>query len=226
MAMKRKERRGGLCPVCVEKKALTVDHVPPKGVFLKPRPTNTITVWTCSQCNEGTKLDDEYFRVYIAARAEPGSHLYRLWKEKVVESTFQRSPALRAELAAGMDMMKEHHKREPLQTFDGRTLTDEEAARALPLLRERIERVVRKIVRCLHAYHEGEPLPRSASLTISVEPLTEAEIEVLIRDRTGMVGGQEGEFVYRHSHGTRPGVWDWTLFFYLTHEFRVHVDPT
>ncbi len=224
MAKKRKEIRVGICPVCVEERPLTDDHIPPRGIFLKPRPPNTITVLTCSDCNGRSKLDDEYFRVYIAAAAEPGSHLYRLWKEKVVESTFRRSPALRTALATHMDQLKEHHKVEPLRTFDGRTLSDEEAGRALPLLKDRIDRVAMKIVRCLHVHHGGAPLPVSTPLTVSVEPLDEAEIEQTIRDRTGLVGGQAGEFIYRRAPGTRPGAWEWTLFFYLTHEFRVHVD--
>lgn len=44
----------------------TRDHVPPKGVFPAPRPKQLITVPACRKCNNSTKLDDEYFRWFVA----------------------------------------------------------------------------------------------------------------------------------------------------------------
>lgn len=224
MSRRKKKTLNGICPVCVEEKALTKDHTPPKGVFLKPRPTNTITVWTCKDCNGGSSLDDEYFRIYIASNAEPGSHLFRLWKGKVVKSTFERSPALREALRAAMDQIREHHKGEPLRDFDDRVLTAKEVENVLPLEKERIDRVVHKIVRCLHSIHVGTPLPVTAQLETSVEPLTQVEIESLVRNRTGMVGGKNGEFIYRKL--TENNRDSWILYFYLTHEFRIRVNAT
>lgn len=54
------------CTYCGSAEALTRDHIPPKCLFLKPRPNNLITVPACPQCNNGAKLDDEYFRVFLA----------------------------------------------------------------------------------------------------------------------------------------------------------------
>ena len=188
MAAKKKLESRGICPICTEEKILTRDHVPPKAIFLKPRPANTVTVFTCEDCNEGSKLDDEYFRLYIGTTNDPDSHLMKLWRQKVVGSSFKRSPALRAALVEGMDRAKEHHKADSIMTFDGRPLTDEEVENILPLDKARIDRVVSKIVRCLHFHHEGTPLPKESALEVTVDPLQKPEMETVIRNRTGMVG--------------------------------------
>lgn len=118
-----------------------------------------------------------------------------------------------------MDQIREHHKVEPLRDFDGRVLTAEEVENVLPLEKERIDRVVHKIVRCLHSIHAGTPLPVTARLETSVEPLTLAEIESLVRNPTGMVGGKYGEFIY--GRFTKDNDDSWILYFYLTHAFRI-----
>lgn len=50
-----------LCIYCGENEALTADHVPPRGLFPKPRPSNLVTVPCCEPCRQGQSLDDEYF---------------------------------------------------------------------------------------------------------------------------------------------------------------------
>jgi hypothetical protein len=57
----------GLCVYCGQRDAVTDDHVPPKSLFGKPRPT-LVTVPSCLQCNAGASKDDEYFRTMIAFR--------------------------------------------------------------------------------------------------------------------------------------------------------------
>jgi len=68
----------GRCALCGETRPVTREHVPPKGLFLPPRPRNTITVPVCGPCNHGYHLDDEYFRTFVAALAEPKTTLWRL----------------------------------------------------------------------------------------------------------------------------------------------------
>jgi len=50
-----------LCIYCQSNPGETDDHVPPKSLFPKPRPSNLITVPACDQCNKSFKNDDEYF---------------------------------------------------------------------------------------------------------------------------------------------------------------------
>src|SRR5262245_40510953 len=56
---------GQVCVICGEREATTRDHVPPKGIFPKPRP-QLVTVPACAQCNSGSSLHDESFRTYLA----------------------------------------------------------------------------------------------------------------------------------------------------------------
>lgn len=50
-----------LCIYCQTNPATTKDHVPPKGLFKEPRPSNLITVPACFECNASFQKDDEYF---------------------------------------------------------------------------------------------------------------------------------------------------------------------
>jgi hypothetical protein len=62
------------CVYCGAQNPETKDHVPPKGIFPKPRPSNLITVPCCNKCHDGTSKDDEYFRDMIALRDDVHNH--------------------------------------------------------------------------------------------------------------------------------------------------------
>lgn len=49
------------CIYCQTNPWETSDHVPPKGLFGNPRPSNLITVPACRACNNGFSGDDDYF---------------------------------------------------------------------------------------------------------------------------------------------------------------------
>jgi hypothetical protein len=52
----------------------TRDHVPPKLLFPKPRPSNLISVPSCKTCNVGFSKDDEYIRIAVALRGDLAEH--------------------------------------------------------------------------------------------------------------------------------------------------------
>jgi hypothetical protein len=60
--------RVGECVYCGTRGPITQDHVPPKGLFPKPRPNTLITVPSCVKCNLDSSVDDEYFRAMLALR--------------------------------------------------------------------------------------------------------------------------------------------------------------
>jgi hypothetical protein len=60
----------GVCTYCGKTAPLTPDHVPPKNLFLSPRPSNLITVPSCEICNGGASKDDEYFKTMIVLRQD------------------------------------------------------------------------------------------------------------------------------------------------------------
>lgn len=51
------------CAFCGKRDELTRDHVPPKSIFAKPRPSDLITVPCCRACNRQWSTDDEYFQL-------------------------------------------------------------------------------------------------------------------------------------------------------------------
>jgi hypothetical protein len=57
-----------LCVLCGEEKATTKDHIPPQGIYPKPRPNNINlhTVPACSDCNNGAGIEDEQFKILIS----------------------------------------------------------------------------------------------------------------------------------------------------------------
>lgn len=54
-----------LCIYCRKNLADSKDHIPPKNLFLNPRPKDLITVPSCEKCNRSFSLDDEYFMVFL-----------------------------------------------------------------------------------------------------------------------------------------------------------------
>ena len=65
-----KRKRQGECALCGKMAYLTKEHIPPRCLFPKPRPTGLqlITVPCCSECNNGTTEEDEYFKVTVSLR--------------------------------------------------------------------------------------------------------------------------------------------------------------
>lgn len=58
------------CAYCGRGSPETVDHVPPKGIFPDPLPSDLITVPCCSGCHSKTSSDDQHFRDVLLSAAE------------------------------------------------------------------------------------------------------------------------------------------------------------
>ena len=184
--MAKKKTKFGVCSICGNKNDLTREHIPPKGIFLSPRPKNTITVFSCKKCNNDTQLDDEYFRFWVTAGAQPQSKLSEVWKNKVVGSSFKRSPALLKKIQDDHNHLIEHHSKNPLKTYDDKIVSDELLNRCYIVDAERIKRVACKIVRGLYFHHFSEPLPFSVELTVTNEPINLDILIKIIKNRKGM----------------------------------------
>jgi hypothetical protein len=73
--------------LCGSQQKLTREHVPPKGLFLKPLPSNLVTVPCCFQCNNSYSKDDEYFRLAVSSLINANRIGKLVWKDRVIEST-------------------------------------------------------------------------------------------------------------------------------------------
>ena len=68
-------KKGGRCCYCGKIAPVTKDHIPPKNLFPRPRPSNLITVPCCQHCREGWSDDDEYFRAILLSSELTESHV-------------------------------------------------------------------------------------------------------------------------------------------------------
>jgi hypothetical protein len=213
------------CVLCGRFGSVSREHAPPQGLFLKPKPTNMITVPCCLPCNDKYKLDDEYFRIFVTAGAEPGTKLERLWSEKVINSSLRNSPKLSIMLGEHRDAFIEQNKGRQVRSTTGRLMAEDELHLVQPLSVARINGVVTKIVRCLYFHERKERLPVDAGFVVNTILWTEAAYEIVKNFPTGSVG-TEGEFKYRYL-SIEPGISQWLLSFYDRHVFDVLVSlPT
>ena len=67
--MKRRNKHS-LCIYCGTSPGHTSDHIPPKGLFSKPRPSNLATVPCCERCRRTQQTDDDYFLRALITRIE------------------------------------------------------------------------------------------------------------------------------------------------------------
>jgi hypothetical protein len=77
------------CFLCGSKRNLTREHIPPKGLFPQPRPSNLITVPCCAECNHANHQADECFRIFVSGafnRNKEGEHI---WENKVLARTIR-----------------------------------------------------------------------------------------------------------------------------------------
>jgi hypothetical protein len=97
-----------LCYICRRRVAETRDHIPPKSLFPKPRPSDLITAPCCFLCNNRNSRSDEYFRLMMASSLNATESGQRAWK-RVLESTIPKG-----RIKKWMD--KVHHHRAYVQT--------------------------------------------------------------------------------------------------------------
>jgi hypothetical protein len=77
-----------LCCYCGIREAATRDHIPPKGIFNSPKPSDLITVPCCFICNNDASVYDESFKTYLGMHiARQGGEAERLFKEGVLPTT-------------------------------------------------------------------------------------------------------------------------------------------
>ncbi len=69
---------------------LTLDHIPPMGLFPKPRPDDLIKVPCCFECNNKHSGFDERLRIVASMPFDRNEVGQRILDEKVIGSTFAR----------------------------------------------------------------------------------------------------------------------------------------
>jgi hypothetical protein len=164
-----------LCIYCGLAEADTLDHIPPKCLFARPRPSNLLTVPSCLACNSRFARDDEYFRTAMALRWDVSGQTVAA----DVLSAALRSVS-RKEAPGFQQSIVRTLEDAPIVTHSG--LYVEEGAR-FEVDGRRINDVLERIVRGLYYKKVGTPLPPSHTIAVlwdemleQADPLQRGEI--------------------------------------------------
>jgi hypothetical protein len=153
-----------VCTYCGRPNPTSVDHVPPRSLFAKPRPSNLVTVPSREPCNVGASQDDEYFRLTIALRHDLDHPDANAAMDAAVRSLSRPE-------ARGLwtDLMKSSREVE-LRTRGG--LIVGRTSVYFPDVR-RLCRVVERITRGLFFHETGRRLPNRYQVTAYLPPETD-----------------------------------------------------
>lgn len=94
-----------LCGVLLTDSIATVDHVPPKGLFPRPLPSNLLTAACCEPCNNGNSRDDEFFRLVATLGVHSTPEKAHVYENRTVARTLARG-RLRSEISSLLSGMK------------------------------------------------------------------------------------------------------------------------
>lgn len=129
----------GMCAYCGELRELTRDHVPPRCLFSKPRPSDLVTVPCCDSCNRELSKHDEYFRIAITTGIDK-----EIFPKENADSVRAISNLNRPASQGFVRQLLQNYERNP-----GRLKVD----------KARIEIVLNRIVRGLFYHHSQKYLP-------------------------------------------------------------------
>lgn len=165
-----KLKPNNLCGFCGRRVAVTMDHIPPKAIFIKPKPQDLITVRSCFRCNNGSSKVDESFKVYlglhVSSEIRDGQKIFAS-----VLRTINHNRKLNREVVSRIN-------------FDKSGISWENKVH---------HKSIEKITRGLFFHHYGKAIARKARIkTYWFNKLPDLDLDL----NKGIVG--EGRFVYYH----------------------------
>lgn len=185
--MKRNKRPSEICVICGRNTATSWDHLPPDGMFQKPKPTDPIEVPACEACNSGSSDYDQIFQVFIGIAAGHGESGEKMFKEHVTK-ILKSNRKLKRSIA-------QTKRKVDLKTPAGIIFGHAEA-----ILQDSksYDSVIERIIRGLHFYHTGHILGDKADIKIKWHrELTKAHFDMVSSWPTGSVGGER--FIYKYA---------------------------
>lgn len=204
MAQQNKTR---LCAICGIRSATTFDHVPPKGIFPKPRPNDLIKVPAYFQCNNSSSKFDEEFRVFLSLQLGMETETTRkLWKDSALRS-LNHNLRLKNHI---VNNSWEVDVKTPAGVFLGKQ-------RAVPMPLHAHNAVLDRTVRGLYFHHFGAILGSRASCQVTPLKNLPQEITALLSKMfLGSIGGDA--FIYRYGRASdSPQDSIWLLLFHRKH---------
>lgn len=201
------------CYLCGASNPTTKDHVPPKGFFPEPRPSNLITLPCCEDCNSSYALDDDAARAWLSIGLGHSPAADWIIENKVFPGTFTRSRAFCASIHSSMidDVITDE---------DGQPM---DVAR-YSIDRERTERFVTRVTKGLlrHYFPEYDATQDrwfAHYIGLKLEDLARVKP---IKDKLPCFDSRgEGVISYRFGFTSEGTTGIWVLVFYDTAAFLV-----
>lgn len=153
------------------KPADTKEHIPAKQFFKSIPDKNLITVPSCSACNKSFQKDEDFFRQFYVSMLMDRSPQAKELMENEISRSITRAPALGHQMFSQMELV-DHYKA-------GIYLGQKTAYKVSDLDRERINRVVNKIVKGLFFHEFEQTLPKDWVVKIIwISPKIEKELKL------------------------------------------------
>jgi hypothetical protein len=195
-----------LCAICGIEKATTMDHIPPKGIFAKPRPQNLITVPACKKCNNAASKDDEDFRAHLSLHVGKNTpETQALWNKGTLNS-LKHNRRLLNNITSKM-------KKVSIRTKEG-IIYDEKYA---ILWSDTHDKTIERMIRGLYYHHFGEILGNRVIVKVQWRrSLTEKDIAITKGYKQYNIGGNS--LIYRFARDKESSLISlWLFQFYGRH---------
>jgi hypothetical protein len=149
-------RRNGRCIYCGADKDLTVDHVPPKLLLMRPYPPNLITVPACQACNQSFQKDDEYTRAMLAIDVRASKNTAAQSNLPAVLRSLQRPNA-----KAFAEFLTGQAESSVILGQDGSPM-----GQVFELDKARVNRTGERFIRAIYFHEMGAALPHNAVVRV------------------------------------------------------------
>jgi hypothetical protein len=204
------------CVLCGSRPATTLDHVPPKGLFIAPRP-RLITVPACEICNGGASEDEEQLKVFVSIKDGPHSPaLQDFWREGGLR-TVRNNQRLMRQLRSGPRLWL--RSRETGRFAETSTYSWPVASH---------NRVIKKITRGLYYHHFGAPLSQSTRVEVTAADRLYDDVKNLVMGpefARAHIGGDD-RFCYAYARVAEvPEASIWVYQFYNRHWAMAVTEP-
>jgi hypothetical protein len=203
------------CAICGVAAATTRDHVPPKGIFAEPRPSDLVTVPACEACNADGSKYDETFRVHLSLQVGTETPATQRLRTNGATRTVASNRKLRRQVLESLEPTYLTTRGGIIIGKGYRGKWDSEAH----------DRVVERTTRGLYFHHFGEILGAKANVVVRwFAKLTPEMLEAASEYPQASIGGDA--LIYRYGRAVDGPLYSiWLFQFYGRHWAGVSTTP-
>jgi hypothetical protein len=195
------------CAICGIAAATTRDHVPPRGIFAEPRPSDLVTVPACEACNADGSKYDETFRVHLSLHVGTETPATQRLLTNGARRTVRSNRKLRRQILESLEPTY-------LTTHGGIIIGKGYRGKWDP---EAHDRVIERTTRGLYFHHFGEIFGAKADVVVHWFPSLTPEMREAAREYPqASIGGDA--LIYRYGRAIDgPLCSIWLFEFYGRH---------